>query len=540
MCRAATFGHLSEVGMPSPSLRVPLTLAIGLCGICAFAQQNDVPLNRDIYDGIDRNGVLPGSTMHTGLRPLIESRADLHGVMGYAADSTPQYYWITEKLFKEHLVKVVEGDLRLTVDPVFQFEVGKEFRERTPFADDHFMQHNGRGFHIMADLGPTVSFQSDFYENQAILPGYLYDYAQTHGVVPGQGRIKGFNQRGLDFAWASGNVSWSPKPWINAQLGQGRHFVGNGYRSVLLSDNSAPYPYVKLSALTGNKRLQYSVIFAKLRMVAERNRLPTGEAGESLFYWKRATFAHLGLNLGPAQLGLFEGTLWRTIDSAGVRAFDARQLNPVIGLNTAIDGFHGDNTVLPGMDVKVRLAGKGMVYGQFALWDPQERSFAWQLGAQWFDLFLPGLHLLAEYDHATPFAYMRPEANMGWTHYGQPLASPLGTGYSEALAIVDLPLAKKLVARTEVSFAHVVRGTGRPGLSGADVLWSTDPGIAPDGELQRVYFDLSASWRMNPMTNMQVTVGYSNRDLQPAPDGLCSGYFHVAFHTGLFNRYYDL
>ena len=521
-------------------VRSSSALAACLCALLATAQQNDVPLNRDIYEDIDHNGVAPGSTMHTGLRPIIESRADLQNVLGHRPDSTPQYYWITEKLFKEHLVKITEGDLKLTVDAAFQFEMGKEFRERTYFADANFMGHNGRGFRVTADLGPTVSFQSSFYENQASLTGYLYDYAQKHGVVPGQGRIKGFNDRGLDFAWATGNVSWSPKPWINAQLGQGRHFVGNGYRSVLLSDNAAPYPFIKLSALTNNKNLQYSVIFAKLQMVGEQNRLPTGEAGESLFYWKRATFTHISINLGPVQLGLFEGTQWKTVDTSGVRGFDALQLNPIIGLNTAINGFHGDNTVLPGMDVKVRLAGKGMVYGQLALSDPEEQRFAWQLGAQWFDLFFPGLHVLVEYDQASPFAYTRPDANMGWTHFNQPLASPLGTGYSEALAIVDWPLRKNLQARTEVSLAQWGWETGGETQNGLNNLWSYDPRTAPDNNVQRVFFDISASWRMNQMSNMQLTAGYSGRDLQPSAELQNSGMFYISFHTGLFNRYYDL
>ena len=321
--------------------RIFIALGALLSGLLALAQQNDIPLNRDIYYDIDRNGAEKSSTMHTAMRPVIQSRADLHNVMGFRADSTHQYYWITQKLLKEHLINVKDGGFKMTIDPVFQFEVGKEYRENSEFSKNATMQHNGRGFQLAVDLGPTVSFQSSFYENQAVLPGYLYRYAQLQSVVPGQGRIKNFNTRGLDFAWATGNVSWSPRPWLNAQIGQGRHFVGNGYRSVLLSDNASPYPYVKLSALTNNKRFQYTTIFAKLQLVGEANRLPTGEAGESLFYWKRASFQYLSANLGPLQLGLFEGTLWKNIDTSGVRPFNAMQMNPVIGVNTIVNGFKG-------------------------------------------------------------------------------------------------------------------------------------------------------------------------------------------------------
>lgn len=510
--------------------------------LIASAQQNDIPLNRDIYYDIDRNGAKHGSTMHTGLRPILESRADLDNVMGYRADSTRAYYWITERLLKEHFFVVKDGGFHLTIDPAFQFEVGKEFREETDYAEGTAFSHNGRGFRIAGDLGPTVSFQTSFYENQATLSRYLYSYAQATGVVPGQGRIKDFNQRGLDFAWAMGNVSWAPRTWINVQLGQGRHFVGNGYRSVLLSDNTFCYPYVKVSAITTNKRFQYTTIHAKLQMIGEANRLPTGDAGESLFYWKHATFQHLSANLGPVQLGLFEATLWNNIDSAGVRAYNAMQLNPVIGLNTAVNGFKGIHTQLLGLDAKVRLTDKTFIYGQFALTDPERSRYAYRAGMQWFDLFRRDLHLLVEYNSATPFAYTRANERMSYTHFNQPLGDPLGTGFNEVVAIVDYGIKQKFWFRAMVGVADLVGDSTATTVSGGDIF---GPDVAVGGgpgkmDVRRLYADLSAAWRMNQMSNMQVIMGWRWRDIDPAPVGAQSGYLYLTFRTALFNRYYDI
>ncbi len=511
-----------------------------LCAIGVQAQQNDVPLNRDIYYDIDRNGAQRTSTMHTGLRPLIESRADLHHVMGHRPDSTRHYYWITQKLFKEHLVQVHEGGFRLTADPAFRFELGKDFREGSDFADDGHMEQNSRGFRIAADLGPTVSFQSMFMENQATPPGYLYTFANASGVMPGQGRIKTFNTRGLDYAWATGNVSWSPRPWLNAQLGQGRHFVGNGYRSVLLSDNASPYPYIKLSALTGNKRFQYSLIHAKLEQVGTADRLPTGAAGEALFWWKRATFLHVSANLGPLQLALFEGTLWKTIGEDGVLPFNAMQLNPLIGLNTAVNGFDGPDAQVLGLDAKYRLTDKLFAYGQFALTDPTRGRHAWQAGLQWFNLFARDMHLLAEFNQATPFAYTKADPRMSWTHAGQPLASPAGTGYSELVVRADHGLGDRFRFKGELSLLAHPRGSGAQALPGGDIYGTDQAPVTTGREGRRVLGGVDASWRINQMSNMQLTLGYSLRDLQPGPAGQDSGYLYLAFHTGLFNRYYDL
>lgn len=526
--------------MPNRSTRISACITAIVFLLPAMAQQNDVPLHRDIYYGIDRNGTLHNSRMHTGMRPLIQGRAELHDVMGFRPDSGRYYYWITEKLFKESLIQVQEDGFKLAIDPIFRFELGQEYREGSEYSDNNLLQQNSRGFRIAADIGPTVSFQSMFMENQANPPGYLYLYSQQRAVMPGQGRIKAFNDRGVDFAWVTGNVSWTPRPWLNAQLGQGRHFVGNGYRSMLLSDNTSPYPYVKFSGLTNNKRIQYTAIFAKLHQVAQADRLPTGDAGESLFWWKRATFLHLSANFGPLQLALFEGTLWKTIDDDGVLPFDAMQMNPVIGVNTAVNGFEGPNTQVLGLDAKLRLPGKAMLYGQFALSGPGRNRHAWQVGAQWFDIFRPDLHLLVEYDQATPFAYTRDDPRMSWTAINQPLASPLGTGYSELIARADLRLGRRFWFQGELSWAQQDREENMALAPGSDIFGPVEAAGNDGRESKRLHAGLNASYRMNQMTNMQFTVGYTTRDVQPAAKGSDSGYLYVAFHTGLFNRYYDL
>lgn len=505
-----------------------------------MGQQNDIPLNRDIYYDIDRNGAADSSWMHTGMRPLIQSRAELHNVMGFRPDSGRYYYWITEKLFKESLINVREGDFRLSIDPAFHFELGKDYREGTTYADDRLMQVNSRGFRIAADIGPTVSFQSVFMENQSNPPLYLYLYSQRYSVMPGQGRIKALDTRGLDYAWVTGNVSWTPRPWINAQLGQGRHFIGNGYRSVLLGDHSSPYPYVKFSGLTNNKRFQYTAIFAKLHQVSYADRLPTGDAGESLFWWKRATFLHLSANLGRLQLALFEGTLWKTIGGDGVLPFQAMQLNPLIGLNTATNGFDGPNTQLLGLDAKFRLPGKAFLYGQYALTDPGRGRYAWQVGAQWFDILRPDLHLLAEFNQATPFAYTKADPRMSWTANNQPLASPVGTGYNELIVRADYGIKQRYWFQAEMSWMQHPWALNLAEVPGGDIFGPTDHTGESGKERNRLYAGVNASYRLNPMTNMQVTLGYTMRDVAPSGPGFDSGLLYIAFHTGLFNRYYDL
>jgi hypothetical protein len=531
----------SATRRPTMSARSLLVLAC-TAALPALAQQNDVPLERDIYYDIDRNGACRTSTVHTGLRPIIESRADLENVMGFRPDSSRHYYFLTTKLFKEHLIQVKSGDFRVTIDPAFRFEVGKDFVE-TGVANTNSAQnsYNSRGFWIKADLGRTVSFQTGFYENLSIVPLYLYTYVQGSGVVPGQGRVKGFGERGLDFAWSHGNVSWSPKRWLNVQFGNGRHFVGNGYRSVLLSDNTFPYPYLKFSAITNDQRFQYTTINTKFQMVNDpEDRLGAGESSENLFFWKRGSFKHLSTNLGPLQLGLFEATIWRNIDSAGVRPFNAMELNPVIGLNTLVNGFDGEHMQLLGLDAKYRLTDKLFVYGQVAM-DGAKRN-AWQAGVQWFDLLRRDLHVLLEYNSVAPFTYTSSRARGSYSHYNQPLAHTLGTGVDEALVIVDYGIKQKFWIKAQASMSISQLDTSATRVSGSNIFDTRDATGADSLSVQRQrnWLDLSFAWRFNQMSNASFSVGYIVRDVSFAPDILNSHYLYITLRTGLFNRYFDL
>lgn len=517
-------------------------LLLALVVRAAHAQHNDVPLQRDIYLDLERNAACRTSTVHDGLKPVIESRAELTNVMGYRPDSSRHYYRLTEKLFKEHLVDIREGGFRLTADPVGQFELGQDFRDPSEFADTTRFFVNSRGALFRCDLGPRISFQTTFYENQAIYPRYLYDYAQNTGVVPGQGRIKGFKNRAFDFAWAMGNVSWSPRQWLNMQLGHGKHFVGHGYRSMLLSDNAFNYPYFKVSLLSRNERWQYTHMTAKLQLL---QRLPTGESSESLFYWKRAAFHHFSYHAGPVDIGLFEATIFQDIDSAGTQPFDPLCVNPVIGVNTAAVGFGTSDNALVGLDLRWKVTDRLHVYGQYAIDDPSNDRYGWQAGVRCFDLFGKDLHVQAEYNTATPYTYAQRPQQINYGHYGQPLAHPLGAYFSEAVAIVDwrfkLRNGKRFTTTLKVNLIDTHIEALDSASLGSDV-FKPIPDLAPDFDaIDRsiTFVDLSVNWLWNQMTNLRFTCGYRYRDITNAPDHLNSGYLYAGLQTGLFNKYYD-
>ena len=127
-----------------------------------------------------------------------------------------------------------KGDepITIAVNPYFNFELGKEQEEGKN------IWVNTRGLTLEGKLGKKLAFYSAIYENQAVFPQYIDEFIDTRGVVPGQGRAKTFGDNGWDYSQSSGYLSYNAGKWVNMTLGYGKNFIGDGYRSLLLSDNS--------------------------------------------------------------------------------------------------------------------------------------------------------------------------------------------------------------------------------------------------------------------------------------------------------------
>lgn len=520
------------------SLVVLPMLAATLVG----AQHADVPLQRDFYIDVERNASARASRVHVGLKPVIESRTDLTNVMGHRVDSAKYYWPYMEKLFRDHLFIVREGDVHIAVDPLFRFEVGDDFGDQTLYGDTNNLYMNVRGFRVKADLGPKVSIQTMFHEVQAIVPQYLFQQTVAIGTMPGEARVKLRQNRVLDYGWSQGSVSYVPVDWLHVQMGHGKHFVGHGYRSVLLSDLAPPAPFLKFSALTRNKRFQYSTWHTKMvHGVNNADRLPTSSPAERLFQWYRARFNHMGLLLGPVELGLFEVTRFLNIGPDGVRPFDMQELNPVIGINTLRYGFRANDRNMVGADLRVKLRDKWSIYGQFGTDDPANDRYAWQAGLRIFDLLRRDIHLQVEYNSARPFMYQSDPVDVAHVHMGLPLAHPFGAYFDEWVAILDAGFGR-VIGQAKLNLATVRADRNNAQNHGIDLLKPETPLLSSQGprERQLTFLDLNVSYLFNPVSNFRFTVGMRRRDLPGATDAQQSTYIYAALATNLFNRYHDL
>ena len=140
------------------------------------------------------------------------------------------------------------------------------------------------------------------------------------------------------------------------------------------------------------------------------------------------------------------------------------------------------------------------------------------------------------------FAYTSNRSRGSYSHFNQPLASPLGAGYDETVAIVDYGIKQKFWLRAQGSLATFRTDTSATTVSGSNIFDARDAMGADSLSVRRsrAWLDLSFAWRFNQNQNTSLSVGVITRDINPAPDSQNSHYLYVCLRTSLFNRYYDL
>jgi hypothetical protein len=81
-------------------------------------------------------------------------------------------------------------------------------------------------------------------ESQGRFADYFNRYAESikpaggnPGIIPGMGIAKNFKTDSYDFPLAEANLTFTASKHIDLQLGYGRNFIGDGYRSLLESDS---------------------------------------------------------------------------------------------------------------------------------------------------------------------------------------------------------------------------------------------------------------------------------------------------------------
>ncbi|MBN2682665.1 MAG: hypothetical protein JXR58_09165 [Bacteroidales bacterium] len=517
-------------------------LIILLLSVYASFSQSHSYLNHIHNRELNKEINFSDKEIHTGLQPLDISHINLQLDLDSLPGSSPysrnkKQNWFVRKLLKEHFFIVDEPGFKLASSFLYKFEKGK---------DDFYqgdLSFNTRGVFVEGLIGNKTYFFSSFFENQTFYTGYIYNFVRKYSVTPGFGRVKGFDTGGFDYSSASGFVSFQALPTLNFQIGNGKHFVGEGYRSLLLSDNAFFYPFFKIS-FTKNK-IQYNNIYSTFQEVSSYDNL------QRVHSRKSATFNYFNYIFSKHfQLGLFEGIIWKSTDSLHSNNFNPNMLNPVIGTRALQYGMDGENNLIFGFQTKITPQKNTVLYFQYMLdkagKSNADKRFGYQTGIKLFEIFgIKNLYCQAEFNKVRPYTYSSSREHLHYTYFNQALAHPLGANFKELIGIFSYSVKDIFV---EIKINRIETGLEQDSLFyGNNIFFNYSKPIPEDSQISFLQGDktkinhvfLKLGYIINRKTNMQVYFGISKRDFIGNQATTNSKYLFFGLRTGLFNEYYD-
>lgn len=409
----------------------------------AFAQTPNriQPYTYSHYQKLYKSNYNTTTRTHTALHPYFLDDSLTYrlqdSILSYGVD-TSRTKFIYRKLFNEHLIEVKKEDYTAYADFLPDFTFGRDF------TNSKNLWLNTRGFQIGGTVGDKFSFYTSGYENQAVFPDYLQRYIDYNEIVPGMAFDRSFGKPVKDWSYVSANISYTPVKYLNIQLGQDKTFIGDGYRSLLLSDFASNYPFLKLTANLGN--VQYMSMWSYMSDPrANRFSYDTG------YRKKWGIFHYLDWNINNRlSLGFFDAIILSDRDDQGnKRGFDFSYISPIVFLRPVEASNGSPDNALIGFNAKYELLKWLTVYGQFSLDEFEARNFfanegssrnkfGYQIGLKGFNLLkIENLNFIGEFNSVRPFTYTGRIPIINYAHFNEPLAHPMGANFNELLGILS-------------------------------------------------------------------------------------------------------
>jgi len=429
---------------------------------CVQGQSANLPLNRDYYHLLDRFEVLSGyqsTSFFSSLKPfrrdavgefitriyedsLTLSRVDEFNLEYLANDNwsyTDKVQGESRKPFLNALFKkrndlfyVGTDDFEMHMNPVFHFSVGTESN------NDVMPYINTRGLELSGMIADKIGFYTYMTTTQAAFPSYVRTWIDRNRSVPQEGYYKIFNEDGVDFFTARGHVSFNIVKPLNFQFGHDKLYLGNGLRSMGLSDFSNNYLFFKLDLKVW--KLNYRFVIAQ-HNVDTLDVNPGTASINGPYPRKHLAYHHISINIGKnLNVGVFEHIVQG--DSTSNR-FDIQYINPVIFFRGLEHQQGSKDNALLGFDFKYNFLRRFSVYGQFLLdeflLDEVRAGDGWwgnkygsQFGLKYMNAFwLRNLDINLEYNVARPYTYSHESMYTNFANYRMPMAHPTGANFKE-------------------------------------------------------------------------------------------------------------
>ncbi len=526
-----------------------------------FESHLNIPFSHSYYAQFDGSMNQVGSNNHTASKPYTYQEVSKYYNLKTVNEKLKKQTagWWSRKLFNENMVQIQGEGYWFTLNPIFDLQLGKATN-----SDASYTYVNTRALNFKGGLGKQLNFTTTVFESQGRFADYFNNYAKSiapaggnPAIIPGMGIAKGFKTDSFDFPLAEANITYAPSKNIDLQLGYGRNFIGDGYRSLLESDGASPYPYFKIN--TNFWKIKYTNTYMWLKDVRPEVTL------ESTYATKFMANHYLSWNVSnKLNLGFFESVIWTNTNDRG---FDASFVNPIIFYRSVefASSARTGNALL-GLTYKYKWSNQINLYGQFlldefSLGDIKKGDNSWknkygyQLGIKYYNAFhVDNLLLQLEYNHVRPYVYSHSDPLTNYGHNNQSIGHQWGGNFKEFVAIARYHQgryyadAKMTIGTRGLDFDTSTNAFNYGGniYKDYDLNRPFDSGVkVGQGNKTAVFIaDIQGGYLVNPSTNLKVFGSYIYRSFDPSQNtatafNQSTNWFTIGLRSDVFNWYFD-
>ena len=289
--------------------------------IPVFSQSAYLPLNQEYNRSLQKALYSKNIRFHTSIRPY--AFGDIKAVVNYDSLQSllrmnrviekkwKQKAW--DKFFNDDVITLYKKKFSLVMNPLMNFSYGHDFVENKN------VWVNTRGIEVKGRIGKNFTFYTNYYENQGAFVNYIDTAIREKMVIPGQGRVQYYldstgkhlylNGKGFDYSSATGYISVTAGKHFMFQLGHGKNFLGDGYRSLLLSDNAYANAYFKMEINFWH--MKYLVLYNQYLDMHE-------DIPEIGYARKYSAVHYLSWAISKqVNLSFFDAIIWQATDTLG-------------------------------------------------------------------------------------------------------------------------------------------------------------------------------------------------------------------------------
>ena len=424
----------------------------------------------EYIDSLSKANVIKLSTVDKyNLEMLLKDNFDWRKGRG---DTSLQFknLWGKEHKTNPFYFGVKRDDFSFYSKLMYNFQMGKESNGAPkPYNNEREV------FQWRGQVSKKIGYYTYATDYDMRPPTYVRDYVTSHNALPGLGYYKGSNAPGfrnpLNGFDVKGGIMLNVTKGIDVQFAFDKVFIGNGYRSLILSDFSNNFLFLKLN--TRFWKFNYYNLFGEM--------IDRGNSTIDTLYNKKYMALHcLDLQVTKwLNVGFFENVVFGRRNG-----FDPNLLNPMIFMVALGHQLGSPDKTTIGMNIKANAFKNTQLYSQviineFVLDEVLHYSRGWwankqalQLGFKSIDVLgINNLDIQGEVNMVRPFVYSSLDNYSSSVHYNQAFAHPLGANFKEFIGIVKYQPIPKLNLQAKIIYY-------KQGLDSAGVNMGSNPALS--------------------------------------------------------------